>query len=119
MGSTGSIGTQTLQVVDANPDMFQVEVLVANNSVEKLIEQAKKYSPNAVVIGNEKNYLVVKEALSDTDVKVYAGQDAIAQVVTMESVDVVVTAMVGYSGLVPTVRAIEAGKTIALSNKET
>ena len=119
LGSTGSIGTQTLQVVDANPDMFQVEVLVANNSVEKLIEQAKKYSPNAVVIGNEKNYLVVKEALSDTDVKVYAGQDAIAQVVTMESVDVVVTAMVGYSGLVPTVRAIEAGKTIALSNKET
>ena len=119
MGSTGSIGTQTLQVVDANPDMFQVEVLVANNSVEKLIEQAKKYSPNAVVIGNEKNYLVVKEALSDTDVKVYAGQDAIAQVVTMESVDVVVTAMVGYSGLIPTVRAIEAGKTIALSNKET
>ncbi|MBE6333353.1 MAG: 1-deoxy-D-xylulose-5-phosphate reductoisomerase [Bacteroidales bacterium] len=119
LGSTGSIGTQTLQVVDANPDMFQVEVLVANNSVEKLIEQAKKYSPNAVVIGNEKNYLVVKEALSDTDVKVYAGQDAIAQVVTMESVDVVVTAMVGYSGLIPTVRAIEAGKTIALSNKET
>ncbi len=119
LGSTGSIGTQTLQVVDANPDLFQVEVLVANNSVEKLIEQAKKYSPNAVVIGNEKNYMVVKEALANTDVKVYAGQDAIAQVVTMESVDVVVTAMVGYSGLVPTVRAIEAGKTIALSNKET
>lgn len=119
MGSTGSIGTQTLQVVDANPELFQVEVLVANNSTDRLIEQAKKYSPNAVVIGNEENYSLVKEALANTDVKVYAGQDAIAQVVTMDSVDVVVTAMVGYSGLVPTVRAIEAGKTIALSNKET
>ncbi len=119
LGSTGSIGTQTLQVVDANPELFQVEVLVANNSSDKLIEQALKYAPNAVVIGNEERYGLVKEALANTDVKVYAGQDAIAQVVTMDSVDIVVTAMVGYSGLVPTVRAIEAGKTIALSNKET
>jgi 1-deoxy-D-xylulose-5-phosphate reductoisomerase len=119
LGSTGSIGTQTLQVVDANPELFQVEVLVANNSDDKLIEQALKYNPNAVVIANPDKYLKVKEALANTDVKVFSGEDSIAQVVAMDSVDVVVTAMVGYSGLVPTVRAIEAGKTIALSNKET
>ena len=119
MGSTGSIGTQTLQVVDANPNLFQVEVLVANNSAEKLIEQAIKYMPNAVVIANHDKYLQVKQALDSYDIKVFAGEDSIAQVVTMDTVDVVVTAMVGYSGLVPTVSAIKAGKTIALSNKET
>lgn len=119
LGSTGSIGTQTLQVVDANPELFQVEVLVANNSAEKLIEQALKYNPNVVVIANPDKYVQVRDALANTYVKVFAGEESIAQVVTMDCVDVVVTAMVGYSGLLPTVRAIEAGKTIALSNKET
>ena len=119
MGSTGSIGTQALEVVAANPDTFQVEVLTARNNAPLLIEQAMRFNPNAVVIGDEKQYDSVKSALASTDVKVYTGDNALASVVQMDSVDVVLTALVGYSGLLPTIKAIEAGKTIALANKET
>ncbi len=119
LGSTGSIGTQTLEVVDANPDKFVVEVLTANNNVELLIKQARKYSPNVVVIGNEEKYIQLRDALQDLPIKVYAGADAIAQVVQMGNIHMVVTAMVGYSGLLPTIKAIEAKKHIALANKET
>ena len=119
LGSTGSIGTQSLQVIAANPDHFEVEVLTANNNVELLAEQARQFLPNVVVVGNEEKYPILKEALKDLPVKVYAGSDAIAQVVQMETIDMVLTAMVGYSGLIPTIRAIEAGKHIALANKET
>lgn len=119
LGSTGSIGTQALEVVEQNPDRFAVEVLVANNSCEKLIEQALKFKPNVVVIGNTEKYAFVKEALANTETKVYSGTNAIEQVVQMGSIDLVLTAMVGFSGLMPTIRAIEAGKTIALANKET
>lgn len=119
LGSTGSIGTQTLQVIEAHPDLFCAEVLTANNNVELLIQQALKFKPNMVVIGNEEKYPLLKEALKSEDIKVFAGKDALAQVVTAGGVDVVVTATVGYSGLMPTVNAIKAGKTIALANKET
>lgn len=119
LGSTGSIGTQTLQVVEANPDRFCVEILTANNNVDLLIEQARKFKPGIVVIANEKKYEQLQEALKEEDIKVYAGADAIAQVVTTGSVELVVTAMVGYSGLIPTIHAIKAGKHIALANKET
>lgn len=119
LGSTGSIGTQTLQVIEANPDRFCAEVLTANRNADLLIEQARKFKPGIVVIADEEKYSYVQEALSLEDVKVYAGADAIAQVVATASVDVVVTAMVGYSGLIPTVNAIRAGKTVALANKET
>lgn len=119
LGSTGSIGTQALEVIEANPQLFQVEVLTANNNAQLLIEQAMKFNPNIVVIGNKEHYPLVKEALTDTDIKVYAGNDAIAQVVEMDSINTVLTAMVGFSGLQPTVNAIKAGKTIALANKET
>ena len=119
LGSTGSIGTQTLQVIEANPDRFCVEVLTANRNADLLIEQALKFKPGIVAIADEEKYPYVQEALSREDIKVYAGADAIAQVVATGRVDVVVTAMVGYSGLIPTVNAIKAGKTIALANKET
>jgi 1-deoxy-D-xylulose-5-phosphate reductoisomerase len=119
LGSTGSIGQQTLEVVAQNPDLFSVEVLTANNNVDLLIAQALKFMPNVVVISNIEKNDQVKEALSLYPIKVYAGCDAIAQVVEMGSVDTVVTAMVGYSGLLPTIRAIKAGKQIALANKET
>ena len=119
LGSTGSIGTQTLQVIDANPERFNVEVLTANNQVELLARQARKFKPNMVVIGNESKYSELTELLKDEDIKVYAGSEAIAQVVQTSTIDVVVTAMVGYSGLLPTINAIKAGKTIALANKET
>lgn len=119
LGSTGSIGTQTLEVVEANPEEFVVDVLTANNSVELLIEQAKKFKPDVVVIACEEKYSILSEALQEEPIKVYAGIDAIAQVVQMSSIDVVVTAMVGYSGLLPTIKAIEAKKNIALANKET
>ena len=119
LGSTGSIGTQALEVIEANPQLFQVEVLTANNNAQLLIEQAIKFNPNVVVIGNKELYPLVKEALTDTDIKVYAGNEAIAQVVEMDSINTVLTAMVGFSGLQPTVNAIKAGKTIALANKET
>lgn len=119
LGSTGSIGTQTLEVVEANPEEFVVDVITANNQVELLIEQAKKFKPDVVVIACEEKYPQLLEALKDEPIKVYAGHDAIAQVVQMNAIDVVVTAMVGYSGLLPTINAIKAGKNIALANKET
>ncbi|MFZ5428926.1 MAG: 1-deoxy-D-xylulose-5-phosphate reductoisomerase [Bacteroidota bacterium] len=119
LGSTGSIGTQSLQVIGKNPNHFEVEVLTANNNMELLMEQARQFVPNVVVIGNEEKYPMLKEALADLPVKVYAGSHAIEQVVGMETIDMVLTAMVGYSGLIPTIRAIEAGKHIALANKET
>ena len=119
LGSTGSIGTQTLQVIGANPELFCAEVLTANENVGLLIEQALKFKPNMVVIANEAKYSELKEALKEEDIKVYAGKDALAQVVAAETVDMVVTATVGYSGLLPTVNAIKAGKVIALANKET
>lgn len=119
LGSTGSIGTQTLEVVAAHPDRFRVEVLTANNNTRLLIDQALKFRPDSVVIANEEKYPLVKEALEQEDIKVYTGAEAIAQVVTSPCIDLVVTAMVGYSGLLPTVNAIKAGKNIALANKET
>ena len=119
LGSTGSIGRQTLEVVEKNPGRFEVEVLTAYNNTELLIAQARKFLPNVVVIGNEEKYPLVREALEELPVKVFAGAAAIAEVAAMESVDMVVTAMVGFSGLLPTVRAVEAGKDIALANKET
>ncbi len=119
LGSTGSIGTQALDVIAAHPDAFEVEVLTAQNNAELLIEQARRYKPNAVVIGNEDQYAFVKAQLSGEPIKVYAGVNALSQVVQMDSVDLVLTALVGYSGLKPTIKAIEAGKNIALANKET
>ena len=119
LGSTGSIGTQTLEVIAQNPDHFEVEVLTANNNIDLLIAQAKKFQPNVVVITNNCHYDILKDALSQDPIKVYAGKEALEQVVQMDSIDVVVTAMVGYSGLIPTCNAIKAGKHIALANKET
>lgn len=119
LGSTGSIGTQTLQVIAANPDRFRVSVLTANNNVDLLVEQALKFQPDSVVIANEGKYPLLREALQQEDIKVYAGADAIAQVVALPGTDLVVTAMVGYSGLLPTIEAIKSGKNIALANKET
>lgn len=119
LGSTGSIGTQALEVIQQNPEKFEVEVLTANNNVDILIGQAKKFQPNAVVIANPDKYKYVSEALINEPIKVYAGADALNQVVQMETIDLVLTAMVGYSGLIPTYNAIKAGKNIALANKET
>jgi 1-deoxy-D-xylulose-5-phosphate reductoisomerase len=119
LGSTGSIGTQALDVIAAHPEKFEVEVLTAQSNADLLIEQAKKFKPNAVVIGNENYYKQVKEALIPLDIKVFAGESALASVVQMDTIDLVLTALVGYAGLKPTIKAIEAGKTIALANKET
>ena len=119
LGSTGSIGTQALEVIKQNPEKFEVEVLTANNNVDILIAQAKQFQPNAVVIANADNYAYISEALKNESIKVYAGTDALNQVVQMETIDLVLTAMVGYSGLIPTYNAIKAGKNIALANKET
>ena len=119
LGSTGSIGRQALEVIRAHPDHFQVEVLSAQNNADLLIEQAVAFTPNAVVIINENHYPKVKEALVPRGIKVFAGESALASVVQMDTIDLVVTAVVGYAGLKPTLKAIEAGKTIALANKET
>ncbi len=119
LGSTGSIGTQTLDVVRSHPDTFSVEVLTANSNAALLIKQALEFRPNAVVIGDESKYEEVKQALINTNTKVFAGYDAISQVVQMDSIELVVTAMVGFSGLKPTTEAIRAGKHIGLANKET
>lgn len=119
LGSTGSIGTQALQVIEEHPDLYEAYVLTANNKVDLLAEQARKFQPAAVVIANEDKYLQLKEALSDLPVKVYAGADALCQVVQEKPVDIVLTAMVGYAGLRPTMNAIRTGKVIALANKET
>jgi 1-deoxy-D-xylulose-5-phosphate reductoisomerase len=119
LGSTGSIGTQALEVIAAHSEKFEVEVLTAQSNAGLLIQQAKKFKPNAVVIGNEDYYDQVKEALIPLDIKVFAGESALASVVQMDTIDLVLTALVGYAGLKPTIKAIEAGKTIALANKET
>ena len=119
LGSTGSIGTQTLDVVRANPDRFEVYAISANRSIDLLIRQAREFHPEVVCIADESLYQPLKEALSDLPIKVWAGADAIAEMVMMPSIDIVVAAMVGYAGLRPTMEAIRAGKTIALANKET
>jgi 1-deoxy-D-xylulose-5-phosphate reductoisomerase len=119
LGSTGSIGTQALEVIEEHADKFQVEVLTANGNADLLIEQAIKFKPNVVVIADEAKYKTVEEALWEHDIKTYAGNDALAQVVEMDEIDVVLTALVGYAGLLPTINAIKAKKTIALANKET
>ena len=119
LGSTGSIGTQALQVIEEHPDLYEVYALTANNRVDKLIEQARKFQPEAVVIANEDKYQQLKDALADLPVKVYAGADALCEIVESGPVNIVLTAMVGYAGLKPTINAIKAGKTIALANKET
>lgn len=119
LGSTGSIGTQALEVVSEHSDLFEVYALTANNQVDLLINQARKYMPEVVVIANERKYPELKEALEDLPIKVWAGADAIAQMVQSEPIDMVLTAMVGYYGLRPTISAIKAGKAIALANKET
>lgn len=119
LGSTGSIGTQTLEVVEAHSDRFRIEVLTAGKNAKLLCEQAKKFKPNAVVICDESEYQWLKDELFPLGIKVYCGADALEEVVEMEEIDVVLTALVGFSGLRPTLRAIEAGKHIALANKET
>ena len=119
LGSTGSIGVQTLQVVEEHPERFEVYALTANEKVEELIEQARKFLPEAVVIANEAKYEQLKEALKDLPIKVYGGYESICQIVQSQPIDIVVTALVGFAGLRPTIEAIKAGKAIALANKET
>jgi 1-deoxy-D-xylulose-5-phosphate reductoisomerase len=118
-GSTGSIGTQALEVIEAHPDLFSVEVLTCKSNDAKLIEQALKFLPNIVVVGDDTKYAKVKEALASTDIKVFAGEKAIEEVAAMDVYDVMLAAIVGYAGLKPTLNAIDAGKPIALANKET
>ena len=118
-GSTGSIGTQALEVIAANPDKFSAEILTAHTNDELLVKQALQFNPNMVVIGDEKKYLKVKEALSATHIKVFAGEQSLADVAALDSYDLMLAAIVGYAGLKPTLNALEAGKPIALANKET
>ena len=119
LGSTGSIGTQALEVIAAHEEVFEVEVLTAWNNAGLLVQQAKRFKPNAVVIGDDTNYESVKTELFPLGIKVYTGQNALESIVEMDTIDLVLTAMVGYSGLAPTIKAIQAGKDIALANKET
>lgn len=119
LGSTGSIGTQALQVIEEHSDLYEAYLLTANNSVEQLIAQARKFVPATVVIANENHYRKVQDALSDLPIKVYAGEDALCQVVQDDNVDIVLASMVGFAGLRPTISAIKAKKVIALANKET
>ncbi|MBO5025381.1 MAG: 1-deoxy-D-xylulose-5-phosphate reductoisomerase [Bacteroidaceae bacterium] len=119
LGSTGSIGTQALDVISEHSDLYEAYVLTANNNVEKLIEQARHFEPEAVVIANEKHYNTVKEALEDLPIKVYAGAEALCEVVQDTNIDIVLASMVGFAGLQPTISAIKAKKAIALANKET
>ena len=119
LGSTGSIGTQTLDIVRAYPDRYSVYALCANRSIDKLVAQAQEFKPEVVCIADETLYEDLKSQLSNLNCKVWTGADAITELVTMPSIDVVVAAMVGYAGLRPTIEAIKAGKTIALANKET
>ena len=119
LGSTGSIGTQALQVIEEHPDLYGVYALTANNSVELLASQARKFMPDAVVIANKDKYPQLKEALADLPINVFAGHEAICRIVEAKPVDIVLAAMVGYAGLLPTMNAIRAGKVIALANKET
>ena len=119
LGSTGSIGTQALQVIEEHSDRYEVQVLTANNNVDLLARQARQFVPDVVVIANPQHYTVLKDMLADLPIKVYAGTDALCEVVAMDTVDVVLASMVGYAGLLPTMAAIRAGKVIALANKET
>jgi len=119
LGSTGSIGVQALEVIEANSELFEIEVLTANTNAELLIKQSRKYLPNIVVVVNEPAFNFVKKELEDLPIKVYFGKDSVADVVEMPSIDVVLVAIVGYAGLLPTIKAIEASKLIALANKET
>ena len=119
LGSTGSIGTQTLDVIDRHSELFEVYALTAHSNIDLLVEQARIYRPEVVAIADERHYKILREALDGLPIKVFAGADSICQIAAMSPIDTVVTAMVGYSGLLPTVRAIEAGKKIALANKET
>lgn len=119
LGSTGSIGTQALDVISEHSNLYEAYVLTANNNVEKLIEQARHFEPEAVVIANEKHYSTVKEALEDLPIKVYAGAEALCEVVQDTNIDIVLASMVGFAGLQPTISAIKAKKAIALANKET
>lgn len=119
LGATGSIGTQTLDVISQYPDRFELYAITGNDNWQLLAQQARVYKPEVVCVANEAHYPALKEALKELPVKVYAGMDSITQMVQMNCIDVVVTAMVGYAGLLPTIKAIEAGKTIALANKET
>jgi len=118
-GSTGSIGTQALQVIEANAELFEVEILTAQNNDALLIEQALKFRPNAVVIGDENKYQAVKDALSSTDIKVFAGENALEEVADFDTYDMMLAAIVGFAGLKPTLKAVENGKPVALANKET
>ena len=118
-GSTGSIGTQALQVIEANPDLFEVEILTAQSNDSLLIEQALKFRPNAVVIGDEKKYQAVKDALGSTDIKVFAGEAALEEAADFDTYDMMLAGIVGFAGLKPTLKAVEKGKPIALANKET
>lgn len=118
-GSTGSIGSQALEVIAANPDKFTAEILTAQSNDELLIHQALKFNPNVVVIGDEKKYSVVKSALAHTDIKVFAGEKALEEVASMDCYDMMLAAIVGFAGLRPTLCALEAGKAVALANKET
>ena len=119
LGSTGSIGTQALDIISKYPDKFRVEVLIAGNNIDLLIQQAHKHQPDSVVIANPDHYRQLKESLQNTNIKVYAGNDAVEQVVASSTVDIVIASIVGYSGVRPTIAAIKAGKKIALANKET
>lgn len=119
LGSTGSIGTQALDIIRDYPDKFSAEVLVANNNAQLLISQAREFEPNFVVIANKEKYPEVRDALADLPIKVFAGAESILDVVAMDCVDMVLAAMVGFAGLMPTIKAIEAGKVVALANKET
>lgn len=119
LGSTGSIGTQALDIISKYPERFIVEVLIAGNNLDLLVQQANKYQPDSVVIANPDHYLQLKEYLKHTNIKVYAGNEAIEQVVSSSTVDIVIASIVGYSGVRPTIAAIKAGKKIALANKET
>lgn len=118
-GSTGSIGTQALEVIAAHPDKFSVEILTCGGNHELLVEQALKFNPNIVVVGDDQKYSTVKEALSSTDIKVFCGEQSLEDVAGMDCYDVMLAAIVGYAGLKPTLRAIKTGKAIALANKET
>ena len=119
LGSTGSIGTQALEVIESYPEYFDLQVITANSNADLLIEQAKKFQPNAVVIVDDASYQKVKTALWDEPIKVFSGSDSLQQIVTSSEIDVVLTSLVGYAGLKPTIEAIKAKKTIALANKET
>jgi 1-deoxy-D-xylulose-5-phosphate reductoisomerase len=119
LGSTGSIGTQALDVISRHPDLFEAYAITGNNNIDLLISQARQFRPEVVVVANEEHYAEVNEALSDLPMKVYAGTQSVCDVARMEPVDMVLTALIGYSGLQPTIEAIKAGKIIALANKET